>query len=93
MRLKKEQIHVIGQKILKDLEAKKLALLKADRAKILERIERAISDDLLAEARLDEEVKTIMEQYRSAIASGQMNQQEVFQKIKKQLIKERKLVI
>jgi hypothetical protein len=48
---------------------------------------------LAAEDRLDDDVQKIMDQYRPLISSGQMNEQEVFQKIKKQLIKERKLVI
>jgi len=93
MRLKKEQIQKISQRILKTIQEKKLATFKVGTDAVLARIQKAISDDLIAEDKLDDEVDKIMGQYRSMIASGQMNEQEVFQKIKKQLIKDRKLVI
>jgi len=93
MRLKKEQIQKVSDKILKDLEAKKVVVIKTDKQKIIERIQKAITDDLVAEDRLDEDVKDLMDQYRPMIDSGQMNEHDVFQKIKKQLIKERKLVL
>lgn len=93
MRLKKEQIHKISDKILKALQEKNLVQLKASAEAVLARLEKAITDDLLAEDKLDGDVHKIMDQYRHMIASGQVNEQEVFQKIKKQLIKERKLVI
>ena len=93
MRLRKDQIQKISEKVLKDLQAHKLAILKVDAHVILERIQKAITDDLLAEDRLGEEIKNIMEKYRAQISSGQMNEQEVFQMIKRQLVKERKLTI
>lgn len=93
MRLKKEQIQKISERILKTIQDKKLATLKVGADTVLARIQKAISDDLIAEDKLDDDVDKIMGQYRSMIASGQMNEQEVFQKIKKQLIKDRKLVI
>jgi len=93
MRLKKDQIQKVSEKILKDLQAKNIVVLKADAHKIIERIQKAIVDDLVAEDKLDEDVKKLMDQYRPMIASGQMNEHDVFQKIKKQLVKERKMVI
>jgi hypothetical protein len=93
MRLKKEQIQKVSELILKALQDKKLVTLKAGADRILARINRAITDDLMAEDKLDDEVKRIMDQYRAMITSGQMNEQEVFNKIKKQLIKDRKMVI
>jgi hypothetical protein len=93
VRLKKEQIQKISEKIFKSLQEKGLIKLKTSEETALSRIEKAIVDDLAAEDRLDDDVQKIMDQYRPLISSGQMNEQEVFQKIKKQLIKERKLVI
>ncbi len=93
MRLRKDQIQKISEKVFKELQVKNLVTLKAQAHVILERIQKAITDDLAAEDRLDEEVKNIMDKYRAQIDSGQMNEQQVFQMIKKQLVKERKLVI
>lgn len=93
MRLKKDQIQIIAQKILKNLQAKKLIVLKASEAAVFERVQKAITDNMLAEDRLDDEVKKIMDKFRPQISAGQLNEHEVFQRIKKQLVKDRKLVI
>jgi hypothetical protein len=92
MRLKKDQIQKITEKVLKALEDQKLVKLKAPRPTVLERIHKAIFDDLAAESRLDEDAKNLVEKYRSQLPPG-ANQQELFNKIKKQLATERKIVI
>jgi hypothetical protein len=93
MRLKKEQIQKVSEKILHSLQAKNLVNLKVDAGVVLERIKRAIQDDMDAEDKLDLEVRKIMDRYKQQISSGQLSEQQVFQMIKKQLVKERKLVI
>lgn len=93
MRLKKDQIEKISQKILKDLQAKKLVTVKVDPAIVLSRIQKSISDDMAAEDKLDEDVKNMMDQYRRRMDFGNMNERDLFQKIKKQLAQERKMVL
>lgn len=92
MRLKKDQIQKITEKVLKSLEDQKLVKLKAPRTTVLDRIHKAIFDDLAAEDRLDEDAKNLMEKYRSQLPPG-ANQQELLNKIKKQLATERKIVL
>ncbi|MCE9624379.1 MAG: DUF507 family protein [Deltaproteobacteria bacterium] len=92
MRLKKDQIQKITEKVLKALEDQKLVKLKAPRTAVLDRIHKAIFDDLAAEDRLDEDAKNLMEKYRSQLPPG-ANQQELLNKIKKQLATERKIVL
>lgn len=93
MRLKKDQIEKIAHRVLGELKSKHLATFKGSEAAIVERIQKAIHDNLAAEARLDEDAKKLMDQFRAQIAAGQLNQQELFNKIKKQLAKERKFVL
>ena len=93
MRLKKDQIQKIAGRVLHELKSRKLATLKAPETAILERIEKAIVDNLAAEDRLDEEAKNLLDKFRAQIAAGQMNQQELFTKIKKQLAKDKKFVL
>ncbi len=93
MRLKKEQIHKISEIILKDLKTHQLARFKISEEKIYSKISEIITLDLQNEDRLDDEVRKLMERFQQQIASGQMDRQKVFQMIKKQLIKERNLVI
>lgn len=93
MRLKKEQVQKIGELILKGLLSKKLAVLKVPEEKLLHRIIEIMTHDLQSEDKLDAEVRQLMEKFKTQIASGQMDSQKVFQMIKKQLIKDRNLVI
>lgn len=93
MRLKKEQVQKIGELVLKGLLSKKLAVLKVPEEKVLHRIIEIMTHDLQSEDKLDAEVRQLMEKFKTQIASGQMDSQKVFQMIKKQLIKDRNLVI
>jgi hypothetical protein len=93
MRLKKEQIQKIAELVIKGLETKKVATFKAPKEKILGRTIDIITVNLAAEDRLDDEVRRLMEQYKTQIEKGQVDRQKVFQMIKKQLVKERNLVI
>lgn len=93
MRLKKEQIQKIAELILKRLKEKKIATFKVAEEKILNRIQEIIIKDLRVESDLDDEVRKMMEKYKAQIDSGHIDYQKMFQMIKKQLIKDRGLVI
>jgi hypothetical protein len=93
MRLKAEQVQKLSALILQGLMDKDLAKLKADKSKVLERIRQAITDDLNAEDRLDEEVRQLMDQFRSQIEAGALNERELFLKIKKEMAKKKKMVL
>ncbi len=93
MRLKKDQIQKLSEAVLRGLEAKKLIVAKTGSGDLLEKIRQVITANFEAEDRLDEEIRKLMEKYRAQISAGHMNEQQVFQMIKKQLVKERKLVL
>ena len=93
MRLKKEQIEKISHLLVKALPEKGNAKFKASEEKIYHKILETITKDLQAEDKLDADVRKMMDQYQAQIRAGQLDSQKVFQMIKKQLIKERNLVI
>ena len=93
MRLKKEQIHKLSEQILRALKAKNLITLRKKEGEVLERIIKVIHDDLEAEAKLDEDARKMMDAYRDQIQSGSVDENRLFQMIKKQLAKDRKLTI
>ncbi|MBF0493209.1 MAG: DUF507 family protein [Deltaproteobacteria bacterium] len=93
MRLKKEQIQTLADRVLAEIRKEPSIRLKAAEDKIKHKIIELISNDFLKEDKLDEEVKKMMEQYKAQIAAGNMDAQKVFQMIKKQLVKERNLVL
>lgn len=93
MRLKKEQIEKISHLLVKALPEKGKTKFKVPEEKIYHKILETITKDLQAEDKLDADVRKLMDQYQAQIRSGQLDAQKVFQMIKKQLIKERNLVI
>ena len=93
MRLKKEQVDKISHLVVKALQGKKLATFKVSEGKILTKIFEIIAKNLEEENKIDEQVRKLMEQYQSQIASGQLDRQKVFQMIKKQLVKEKNFII
>lgn len=93
MRLKKEQIHKLSQAVLETLEKKSLIQAKTSRETLLTRIDQAITADMSAEDDLDAEAQKLLDQFRPQIASGQLNERELFLKIKRELAKKKKLVL
>lgn len=93
MRLKKEQIDKLSAAVLKTLEDQSLITAKAPREKLLGRIHRAITDDLEGEDNLDAEAQKLLDQFRPQIDSGQVNERELFLKIKRELAKKKKIVL
>jgi len=93
MRLKKEQIQKIAERVLDQLEKSKQIVAKADRPTLLQKIEQVITANFQAEDRLDEEAKALLDKFRRQVPAGSINEHEMFQKIKKQLAKDKKFVI
>jgi hypothetical protein len=93
VRLKKEQVENLSQVLLKELKEKKLAQFKSDENKLLNRIQELITADLEAEDKLDREVYALMDQFRRQIETAQLNERELFTKIKKEMAKKKKLIL
>ena len=93
MRLKKEHVDRIATMVLRALNEKKLIKPKVTDDKIKLKIIETITADLHAEDKVDEEARKLMENYRKQIESGQIDERKMFQMIKKQLIKDKKIVL
>lgn len=93
MRLKKEHIERIAGLILAGLKKKNLIKPRVSEPKILEKINAVITEDLSAEVRLEDEARKLMDKFRPQIQSGELDERRAFLMIKKQLAKEKKMVI
>lgn len=93
MRLKKEHIDRIATLMLNALNEKKLIKPKVTDEKIRTKIIETMLADFHAEDKVDEEARKMMETYRKQIESGQIDERKMFQMIKKQLIKDKKIVL
>ncbi len=93
MKLKKEQIQRLSDKIWSALKEKKLVVVRAPELKITAKIVEVIHADIQGERNLEEEAKDLLEQYRPKINSGELDERRVLQMIKKQLAKDKKVVL
>ena len=93
MKLRREEIAKLAGLILKNLKDKSLITLLVSENEIFAKIESVIQKNLEQEVAIEDEVKKIMEQYRSQIASGSIDPQKAYMMIKKQVAKDRKFIL
>ncbi len=93
MKLKREQIQRLSEKVLRDLIAKKVVTLRVPEPKVVAKIADVITSDFSAESTLDADARKLLDNYRSQISSGELDEHRAFQMIKKQLAKERKIIL
>ncbi len=95
MRLKDEQVHRLGEKILNDLTASGEILLKAERGALLSAIKGAIAADLQAEESLERDAERILEENLKALGKGAaaIDRHKMLRMIKEKLAKDRKIVL
>jgi len=93
MRLKKERITALVQTLVDQLTEQQAIRLEASKAELISSLEKIITEELLIEDRLEAEVRQILETYRVQIEKGQVDERKMFLMIKKQLAKERGVIL
>jgi uncharacterized protein len=88
-----ERVATLAGQLVAKLMAGGMIEPVADRRVLTVSLERVIVDELSVEDRINAEAKELMRKYESEIARGQMNEQQLFQMIKKQLVKEKGVVL
>ncbi len=88
MRFSDDQIHRLAEALLSDLVGRGRARLKADRGKVLRRVEDIIRGNLAQEQDLDREARELLEAHLKNAPPG-MDRQKLFLMIKKKLAEER----
>jgi hypothetical protein len=92
MRLKEPQVKQICQKVLLTLRSKQLIILKKTEADVLAKMEEIFLKDLRVEDEINREAEKLLDQY-VAKAGGNIDRQKMFLLIKKQLVKDKNVVI
>ena len=93
MKLSPERIASLAGQMVEKLVAGGMIEPVADRRVLTVSLERVIVDELSVEDRINVEAKELMRKYESEIARGKMNEQQLFQMIKKQLVKEKGAIL
>lgn len=92
MRLTSDEIEFIARKIVKTLVAEgKLELDSASR--VIEAVVRVITDELMVEDRLNEEVREVLIQHASEMERSNITYTEMFKMLKKKMAREKGIVL
>lgn len=92
MKLKKEQIERIARLVVSKLKEKKLIKMRVGENLVLSKVVDVIVADLHGEDKLESDAKDMLDQYAQQ-AGGDLDRHKMLQMIKKQLAKERKIVL
>ena len=90
MLLAKEFVTYLGRQVAAKLPANMIEI--ADRASVGEVLSGVILEEMMQEDKLNDEVRTILEEYSVYMANNAISYSEMFRRIKNQLIRQRKIV-
>lgn len=92
MRLKGVHVKLSCQKLLHGLRAKQLVVLKRGENEVLAKMEEIFIRELKVEDEIDREAEKLLAQYEAKMGN-EIDRQKMFQLIKKQLVKDRGVII
>lgn len=92
MKLKRSQVEYISHQVIKHLRREGVIEVD-DPAVATEVFQRAFTEDLMAEDRLNDEVRQLLEAHADKMAGGSIEYHEMFKLVKAKLVRERKLIL
>ncbi len=92
MRLSKNQIAHLAYTIVKHLVSQEKIIVD-DKNKLIQDIERVLTEEFALEDQLDNEVKSILSKHIDEIRRGNLEYNEMFRKVKQRLAKEKGIVL
>lgn len=93
MRIPKSWVPLITRKILGDLLKKELIVASVSMDELTLETEKLITDELMVEDRINDEVREMLKKYSAEIEKGRLDFKKVFDLTKKKLVQERGIVI
>jgi hypothetical protein len=92
MRLTSDEIEYISRKIVKTLSAEGKLEMDSD-ARVVEGIGRVITEELMVEDKLNEEVREVLIQHASEMERSNITYTEMFKMVKKKLAREKGIIL
>ena len=92
MRLTSDEIEYISRKIVKTLSSEGKLEMDSD-ARVVEAIGRVITEELMVEDRLNEEVREVLIQHASEMERSNVTYTEMFKMVKKKLAREKGIIL
>ena len=92
MLLSKEYVSYLAREVAKKLVAGEFVETK-DLPKVTERVHAAMLEEMTVEDRINDEVRAILEQYSEEMRTSGASYQEMFKKVKGELVRKYKAVL
>ena len=95
MRLKEEQIRGLAEKVYNDLSADNLITPRGELGAVVAGIARAISQNFVAEQKLERDAEKLLDETLAAMGSGaaDIDRRRMLKMVKDKLAKERNIVL
>ena len=93
MKLSKGRIESLSRALVDRLTRGQYVYIKIDSKEMIDILERIVIDELMVESHLNEEVRQILRAHESEIDKGDLDYRKMFQMTKKQLAKERGIIL
>lgn len=93
MKVKPEQLQKLARTIYNDLTKANLITVHSSDTAVVEKIAGVLLSDAKMEDDIEKQAKTMMDQYKTQVQSGQIDYHKMYSMIKKQLIKDKKFII
>jgi hypothetical protein len=92
MRLTSDEIEYIARKIVKTLSSEEKLEMDSE-TRVVEAIARVITDELMVEDKLNEEVREVLIQHASEMERSNITYTEMFKMVKKKLAREKGIIL
>ena len=93
MKLSQDRVAHIAGSVVSRLQSQGMLEILGTRLGLVEVLNRAITDELSIEDRLNAEIRQLMKTYETEIERGQVDYQKMFTMIKKKLVQERGVIL
>lgn len=93
MRIPKTWVPSIARKIAENLLTKELVQTELSEEKLTEEVNNILLHELMAEDRLNEEVRQFLKQFESEIEKGRLDYRKMFDITKKKMAREKNIVL
>lgn len=92
MRLPREYVGYMARELVEGLIAAEM-IETSDREPVTAKVHQVILEELAVEDRINEKVREYMNQYADEIRRGGMSYQDVFKRIKSELVRREKVIL
>ncbi|MBA3071497.1 MAG: DUF507 family protein [Nitrospirae bacterium] len=93
MRIPKTWVSLITKKVVDSIISKQLITPRIPIEQLLSNTEELIMNELLAEDRINEEVREMLRKHNSEIERGKVDYRKLFELTKQKIVKERNLIL